>query len=141
MASAAALLLGTVEIALPQGPMRLPDLFLAPLAGGAVLTVWLDGCLALWPRPAWEALATRILSLPMSVADARAFARLVFSSAVELHPPTRRLVVPPGHRRLADLDERAVLIGAGDHAEIWDPDRWDEMSRRRLDELTLPALV
>jgi MraZ protein len=141
MASAAALLLGTVEIALPHGAIRLPDLFLAPLAGGGVLTIWLDGCLALWPRPAWEALATRILSLPMSVADARSFARLVFSSAVEIRPPARRLAIPPGHRRVADLDERAVLIGAGDHAEIWDPGRWAEVSRRRLDELALPALV
>jgi len=140
MAAAAALLLGTAELALQDGPLRLPETFLVPFAAGGVLTVWLDGCLALWPRAAWESLADRLLALPLSVSDARAFARLVFASAVEFRSPAE-VAIPATHRRPADLDDRLVLVGAGAHAEIWSPDRWLEVSRRSLDELSLPIAV
>ena len=136
------LLLGSMEL-LAADALLLPDGFVPAFAAGGVLTIWLDGCLALWPAPAWSSLAERVLALPMTVAEARAFGRLLFSSAVEFEVDlaVRRVAVPADHRRTAGLDERVVLVGAGDHAELWAPSRWATMAGRRLEDLALPAAV
>ena len=137
------LLLGAMELLAVDAPIRLPDGFVPAFAAGGVLTAWLDGCLAVWPRAAWSSLAGRVLALPMTAADARTFERLLFASAVEfeLDIVRPRLVVPGGHRDLAGIAERAVLVGAGDHAELWAPDRWARVAGRRLEDLALPSGV
>lgn len=133
MVSAAALLLGSAELALVEGPLRLPDPFLAPFVGGGVLTLWLDGCLALWPRPAWAELAARLLTLPVGSAEARAFERRLFASAVEADIPRAGASIPDEHRRSAGLRDRVVVVGAGDHLELWSPERWRAASERPLE--------
>ncbi len=137
---AGGLLLGTTELTLDR-PLRLPDSFLPGFVSGGVLTAWLDGCLALWPQATWASLAGRITALPMSQGGARTFGRLLFSSAVEFPFDAGGIRVPEAHRRLAGIEDRAVLVGAGDHAELWSPDRWAEATARRLDDAELPALV
>ena len=138
---AGALLLGTTELASVDGPIQLPDRFLSAFADGGYLTLWLDGCLALWPRAAWAALSDRVLALPMSVGDARAFRRLLFASAVEFDGERGRVLIPEDHRRRVDITAPAVLAGAGDHAELWDPERWARVAGQGLDALSLPVAV
>lgn len=135
------LLLGTLELAALDPPLRLPDRFLPAFASGGVLTAWLDGCLALWPQATWADLAARITSLPLSAPGSRTFGRLLFSSALEFRFDPTGIVVPNPHRRLAGIDAQTILVGAGDHAELWNPARWAATSARRLDELELPAAV
>ena len=137
---AGGLLLGTTELAVDT-PLRLPDRFLPAFASGGVLTAWLDGCLALWPSATWTSLAGRITALPMSQGGARTFARLLFSSAVEFAFDPGGIRIPDAHRRLAGIEDRAILVGAGDHAELWSPGRWAEATERRLDDAELPAVV
>jgi MraZ protein len=138
---AGALLLGTTELASVDGPLQLPDRFLSAFADGGYLTLWLDGCLALWPRAAWSSLADRVLALPMSAGDARAFRRMLFASAIEFEADRGRVVVPEDHRRRVDITAGAVLVGAGDHAELWDPARWARLADQGLDALQLPTAV
>jgi MraZ protein len=129
----APLLLGTIPLVLGADPLRLPDPFLRPFVDGGVMTVWLDGCLALWPPVAWATIAHRIAELPLASADARAFGRLVFASAVSFAPD--RLVPSNALRAAAAIDGDAVLVGAGDRAELWSRERWDAVARLRLDDL------
>jgi MraZ protein len=138
---AGGLLLGTTELPALDRPLRLPDRFLPAFAAGGVLTAWLDGCLALWPSSTWSRVTDSIVSLPMSAEGARAFSRLLFSSAVEFGFEPAGLRIPEAHRRLAGIDDRAILVGAGDHAEVWSPERWSEAAGRRLDDVELPATV
>jgi MraZ protein len=138
---AADLLVGTTELLASKAPLRLPSRFLPAFAHGGVLTVWLDGCLALWPAAAWASLADRVLRLPLSVADARTFTRVLFASATELDFASGRIPLPDAHRVAAALEDRIVLVGAGDHAELWNPDRWAELTSRDLEELALPTAV
>ena len=138
---AGGLLLGTVELQSAEAPLELPDRFLSAFAGGGVMSAWLDGCLALWPLTTWSSLAQRVMSLPISLADARSFGRLLFSSAVEFDFEGGAVTVPPEHRALAGLGERVLLVGAGDHAELWDPARWAAQAGRGLEDLDLPTAV
>ncbi len=135
------LLLGTAEPQPVDAPLRIPDRFLPAFAAGGVLTIWLDGCLALWPARTWASLSGRVLGLPIGAAEGRAFSRLLFSSGVDVDLFAGPLVVPPGHRRAADLVDRVVIVGAGDHAELWSPERWEAVAARHLDDLALPVAV
>ena len=137
------MLLGAVELLAADAPIRLPHEFLSAFAAGGVATIWLDGCLAVWPRAEWAALAARIAALPLTEADSRTFARLVFSSAVDLEvdPLRPRLEVPAALLKRAGIEDRAVLVGAGRHAELWEPARWARVADQSLDDLALPAAV
>ena len=66
-----------------KGRLAVPARFRAQLDAGAVVARWLDTCLAIFPRPAWEELATRVAALPITDGNARTFQRYVFAGAFE----------------------------------------------------------
>ena len=53
-----------------KGRLSIPSKFREALTGGAVLSQGLDGCLFLYPKPAWENLINRISQLPLTRSDA-----------------------------------------------------------------------
>ena len=113
-----------------KGRVAVPARFRGQLDTPAFITRWIDGCLALFPRDAWDALAAKAAGLPVTDAGARTFARFVFSGAFEAELDRQgRLLVPPSLREYAALDGEAVVVGARDHVELWSPERWAEYSR------------
>ncbi len=111
-----------------KGRLAVPSKFRAQLAGGAVVSRWLDLCLAIWPREGWERLAGKVAALPtVENPGARAFSRFVFASAVEIEFDAQgRFVLPAYLREVAGLAGEAAVVGSLDHAEIWAPGRWDD---------------
>lgn len=108
-----------------KGRLAVPARFRASLEAGAFVSRWIDGCLAIFPREAWDELAQRVASLPFSDAGARTFSRFVFSGAFEVELDSQgRALVPAGLREFAALEGEAVVVGARDHIELWNPDRW-----------------
>jgi MraZ protein len=110
-----------------KGRIAVPVRFRAHLDRGAFVSRWLDNCLAIWPRDDWERLAGKVKDLPtIENSGARAFARFVFASAVEVEFDAQgRFVLPAYLRESAGLTSDAVIVGSLDHAEIWAPARWD----------------
>jgi len=108
-----------------KGRVAVPIRFRAPLAGGALVSRWLDACLALFPTAAWEELAAKVAALPIGDAGARTFSRFIYSGAFDVDLDRQgRFVVPATLRAWADLSGDAVIVGARDHVEIWAPGRW-----------------
>lgn len=108
-----------------KGRVAVPARFRAELAPGAFVSRWIDACLAIFPRPEWEKLADRVAGLPVSDAGARGFSRFIFSGAFEfLLDAQGRLVLPPALRDFAHLTTDAVVVGARDHIELWEPETW-----------------
>ena len=135
-----ALLHGAVEVPIRDRVIRLPNAFLRPFVDGGVMTVWLDGCVALWPAASWRDLANRIAGLPMTADDARTFARVLFGSA-EGFGSASKVELTPSLVDIARLTDRVQVVGVGDHAELWAPGRWVEVTRRPLETLALPVPV
>lgn len=112
-----------------KGRIAIPARFRAELAGVAFVSKWVDACLSIFPRGAWDALATKVGALPVADASARTFSRFVFSSAFEVELDAQgRVVVPAGLREWAGLEGEAVVVGARDHVELWEPARWVDYS-------------
>jgi MraZ protein len=113
-----------------KGRVAVPARFRAQLESGAVVSRWLDGCLAIHTRAGWDALAGRVAGLPVTDAAARLFTRYVFAGAFEAELDRQgRVVLPAFLREFAGLANDAVIVGSRDHAEIWEPSRWASYAR------------
>ena len=109
-----------------KGRVAVPVKFRAELVGGAMVSKWIDGCLAIFPRPAWDVLAGKASGLQVTDASARTFQRFLFATAFEFELDRQgRLVVPGTLRDYAGLTgDAVVVVGSSDHLELWSPDRW-----------------
>jgi MraZ protein len=108
-----------------KGRIAVPAKFRAQLGAGAVVSRWLDACLAIHTQTGWDALATRVAALPITDPNARRFQRLIFAGAAEDELDRQgRVLVPSYLRDHIGLGSDAVVVGSRDHAEIWVPSTW-----------------
>ena len=71
----------------------------------------------------WNKLGEKIASKPS--ADTVALKRFFFAGAAELVPDKQgRVLIPQILRDHAKIEKDVVITGSGEHAEIWDLQRW-----------------
>ena len=108
-----------------KGRLAVPAKFRAQLGAGAVVSRWLDACLAIHTENGWAELAAKVAALPITDANARRFSRLIFAGAAEVELDRQgRILLPAYLREHIDLGGEAVVVGSRDHAEIWVPATW-----------------
>ena len=99
-------------------PSRHRDALNEQCQGNLTLTRSPEGCLLLYPRPVWEVFRAQLAGLPMA---ARAWTRFFLGSACDVEMDgTGRILVSPELRKAASLDKEVMLLGMGDHLEVWD---------------------
>ncbi|MCA0326126.1 MAG: division/cell wall cluster transcriptional repressor MraZ [Proteobacteria bacterium] len=99
-------------------PTRHRDVLLAEAGGQLTLTKHPHGCLMVFPRPEWEKFRERIAQLPMS---AQWWKRIFLGNAMDVDmDATGRVLVSPELRQAAGLTRDAMLLGMGQHFELWD---------------------
>ena len=118
-----------------KGRMAVPTRLRDPLTQGGtvgvVLTAHPDGCLLLYPTPAWEPVRTQVMSFPSTNAQASLWKRLLIGFAEDLSLDTAgRLLISPELRSYARIDKRVMVVGQGTHFEIWDLVGWNEQLER-----------
>ncbi|MEK9186480.1 MAG: division/cell wall cluster transcriptional repressor MraZ [Patescibacteria group bacterium] len=108
-----------------KGRMAVPAKFRSQLKG-AIITRGLDKCLFVFRKSEWDILAKKIMALPLTQANSRAFARLMLSGAMEA-PLDRqgRILVPDYLRRYANLKKQTIIAGVYNRMEIWDEAGWN----------------
>jgi MraZ protein len=98
-------------------------------AGGTVklvLTAHPDGCLLLYPAPAWEPIRTKVMAFPSTDRMASLWKRLLVGFAEEVEPDNAgRLLVSPELREYAHITRQVMFVGQGSHFEIWDLEQWN----------------
>ena len=125
-----------------KGRIAVPAKFRVQLGAGAVVSRWLDACLAIHTRTGWDALADKVATLPVTDENARRFSRFIFAGAVETTLDGQGRVLIPGYlREMAGLGPDAVVVGTRDHAEIWAPDRWESYRRSLEDPAALAEAI
>ncbi len=114
-----------------KGRLAIPAKFRGQLADGAVVTKGLDNCLSLYTKEGWEIEAERLMSLPLTQANARAYARFMLASAFSVEIDKQgRVNIPATLREFAGINGGTVVTGLGDHVEIWEPKAWEEYRSR-----------
>ena len=108
-----------------KGRMAVPVKFRAHLTKGAVITRGLEHCLFLISTQEWETLAAKLAALPLSQANSRAFARLMFAGAMDVGIDGQgRILLPDYLREYAGIRKDAVVAGLYTRIEIWDAETW-----------------
>ena len=82
--------------------------------------------LALYPEMEWAVVEER-LQEAMRADKGRMYVLRVMSSAVEVIPDAQgRILIPAPLREAAQLDGQALLVGAINKIELWNPAKFDE---------------
>jgi len=115
--------------------LAVPPKFRTILGKKTVITRGLDHCLWLYPIKEWEKLAKKISELPLSQADARGFARLMLTGAMEgAIDRLGRILVPDYLKEYASLKKKVVVTGVYNRVEIWDESVWNTYKHKAEDE-------
>lgn len=118
-----------------KGRIALPSKFRMKLSGGAIITRGLDHCLFVFTPKDWEALAQKIIALPLAQAGARAFGRLMLSGASDVELDSQgRILIPDYLRKYAGLGKEAKVTGVYNRMEIWDAKAWTEYKAKTESE-------
>ena len=90
-----------------------------------VLNMGFDGCVNVYSREEWKRMMDRLRRISIGNPTGRAFRRAFLMDAKEVTVDAQgRIPVPPALSRRASLAREAVVHGAEDHIEIWNPDRF-----------------
>jgi MraZ protein len=118
-------------------PTRYRDALIAQCDGRLTLTRHPDGCLLLYPRPRWEHKRAELVRLAHS---RRVLQRILIGSAVDLElDSSGRILIAPELRAAAGLERDVFLSGVGEHFELWEPARMEELEKKQLAEGGLDA--
>jgi MraZ protein len=111
-------------------PTRHRDVLLATAAGQLTITKHPHGCLMVFPRPEWEKFRERIAALPMS---AQWWKRIFLGNAMDVEmDATGRVLVSPELREAAGITRDTMLLGMGQHFELWDKTRYEAQEAQAM---------
>jgi MraZ protein len=102
-----------------------------------ILSKGFERCVFVYDKEDWVFEAQKQVENPITDSKTRDIKRYMFSGAVEASIDAQgRIVLPSSLKDYAGLDKRTVVIGAGDHIEVWDVDTWRKQSEKISAELS-----
>lgn len=98
-----------------------------------ILSKGFEKCIFIYDKEDWVLEAEKQIDNPITDAKTRDLKRYMYSGASETSIDAQgRIVLPNNLKEYAILDKKTVVIGAGDHIEIWDIESW----HNRIDQIT-----
>ena len=111
--------------------LAIPAKFRKALGKKAVITRGLDNCLVIYPLEEWQKSAKKLENLPSAESDARAFARIMLSGAVDVElDKLGRILVPDYLKDYAFLKKNVAINGLSNRIEVWEETRWKEYKEK-----------
>ncbi len=110
-----------------SGRLLLPKKLRELLKGNTfILTKGFGNCLSGYDKDDWEKRASELLNPSLLQPTDMDNRRYIFSSLVYLEIDDQgRFVIPKNLLEYGLLKDKAVIIGVGDHFEIWETKKWE----------------
>ncbi len=119
-------------------PTRHRELLQALCGGQLTLTLHVQNCVMIFPRPEWESFRERIGALPMSSIG---WKRRYLGNAIDVDiDGAGRILVSPELRESAGLGKSVMLLGMKNHFELWDPEAL-KVEEAKLDIAAMPESI
>ncbi len=116
-----------------KGRLIVPAKYRDNLGEHFFVTKGFDDCLFVYAEDDFKALQDKIRALPLSNKESRTISRFFLGSAQESELDKQgRILISAPLREHADLTKDVVLVGVGNHIEIWSKDRY-EASEESMD--------
>ncbi len=91
-----------------------------------ILAKGFESCLFGFARGDWDEAVSQELQIPISEIKGREIRRQMFSGAQIIDIDIQgRVVIPDNLGKWAGIEGEIIVIGAGDHFEIWDLKKWN----------------
>ncbi len=115
-----------------SGRFLLPKRIRALLKGNTfILTKGFDNSLAGYDKEDWEKRASSLLNPSILQPTDLKERREIFSALSYLEIDEQgRFVIPKNLLNYGSFKEEAVIIGVGDHFEIWSVEKWKEYNKK-----------
>lgn len=114
-----------------KGRIAIPAKFREDLGAGAIITRGLDNCLFVFSTKEWESLIQKLMSLPLSQANSRAFVRLMLAGAKDAEFDAQgRILIPDYLRKYAGIKKGVIITGLYNRIEIWDEEKWQDYKQK-----------
>ena len=92
------------------------------------ITRKMEKCLAIYSEAEWSKLTDKLNTLPDSVVGS--IKQFLYSKTISATPDSQgRVVLPPELLSYASIDKNTVIIGVGDHLQIWSDKLWEEKEK------------
>ena len=108
--------------------LSIPTRFRTAFSSGTVLAKTPEPCFAVWTPGTNESIIERALSglNPMG-AEYRKMSRFFQGNSFEVDlDASGRVTVPPSLLAHAGIEKEVVVVGVGDHLEVWARQRWQD---------------
>jgi MraZ protein len=108
--------------------LSIPTRFRTAFSSGTVLAKTPEPCFAVWTPETNESIIERALSglNPMG-AEYRKMSRFFQGNSFEIDlDASGRVTLPPPLLAHAGIEKEVVVVGVGDHLEVWARQRWQE---------------
>ena len=113
-----------------KGRLSVPTRHRDALGAALTLTRHPPGCLMVFPRPEWEKFRERVAALPMS---AQWWKRIFLGNAMDVEMDgTGRVLVSPELREAAGITRDTMLLGMGNHLELWDKATYEAQEAKAM---------
>ncbi len=90
-----------------------------------VLAKGFEPCIFGFDRESWEREAAKHLETPVTDTEGRKLRRYMFSGAQKADiDKLGRILLPTQLKEYASVSKDVIVIGAGDHFEVWDATKW-----------------
>lgn len=90
-----------------------------------ILARGFDTCIFGFDKASWEKEAAKQLEAPVTEVEARRIRRYMFAGAEKVEvDKLGRILLPALLKEYARIRKEVVIVGAGDHFEIWDRGSW-----------------
>ena len=95
-----------------------------------VLSRGFDRCIFGFDKERWEGEAGKQLETSITDVKARELRRYMFSAAEKVEiDKIGRMLLPAHLKEYGRIEKEVVVIGAGDHFEIWDKKSWEAYTK------------
>lgn len=110
-----------------KGRLIIPSKLREQCGEHVVITRGFDGCLALYTQEGWNDYYQKLQTLPKTKKEARNFVRIITSRASECEfDKLGRVNIPNVLRLEGKLEKECIIVGVGDHVEIWNQTLWED---------------
>jgi MraZ protein len=109
--------------------LAVPAKYRDKLAHDIVVVCEIERCLGLYRLADFEAKMAEASDAPATFRTVRDYQRWMMSRAEDVTPDGQgRVTLTSTQRTWAGLERDVVVIGAGNHLEVWNPDTWTDYS-------------
>ncbi len=114
-----------------RGRVTLPRKIRQEISGEIViLSRGFDRCIFGFDRESWEREAEKHLEGPLIDQRAREIRRYLFSTAESVDIDRLGRILLPAHlKEYASITKDVMVIGAGDHFEMWEKNAWERQRK------------